>query len=221
MADKKGFFDKKIWYSNCRQSEQLLPAINKLLEKNRFFLKMIKGLVVISGPGSYTGLRVGISCGNALSFALKIPVVGINRLEILAEMGVEYWQLNSLDQSQEINICSIVPTARDLVFAGFYIFKNGKIKQKRFFTGTIEKICKNVKIKTYFIGEIESRQLEKVKAIIPYKVIKIKQANICDEDGLEILCQLGLKGVKKVKLGNLIFPLYINEPYITNITKEK
>ena len=73
--------EKKIWQSYFRQSETLLLAIDRLLKRNKLTLKDLTGIVVNSGPGSYTGLRVGIATANTLSFGLKIPLVGIKNIQ--------------------------------------------------------------------------------------------------------------------------------------------
>lgn len=48
--------------------------IKELLEKNQFELTDLKGLIVYQGPGSFTGLRIGLSVANALAYSLKIPI---------------------------------------------------------------------------------------------------------------------------------------------------
>jgi tRNA threonylcarbamoyladenosine biosynthesis protein TsaB len=55
-------------------SQVLLPLIEKLLEKNNIKFSQLKGIEVSTGPGSYTGLRVGAAVANALGFSLGIPV---------------------------------------------------------------------------------------------------------------------------------------------------
>ena len=57
-------------------SQRLLPFIVELLKKEGKDLKEIKEIEVNTGPGSFTGLRVGVSVANALGWALKIPVNG-------------------------------------------------------------------------------------------------------------------------------------------------
>jgi tRNA threonylcarbamoyladenosine biosynthesis protein TsaB len=57
------------------QSEKLLQVIDELLKKNNFSKKSIDKIVVNCGPGSYTGIRVGITTANFLAFGLNIPVV--------------------------------------------------------------------------------------------------------------------------------------------------
>ena len=57
-------------------SQNLLPMIEKLLQQEKMDLKDLKGIEVESGPGSFTGTRVGVSVANALGWTLKIPVNG-------------------------------------------------------------------------------------------------------------------------------------------------
>lgn len=68
---------REVLKSQHRHSEILLLTIDKFLKKNKLKLENLTGLIVNIGPGHYTGLRVGIVTANTLSFALKIPVVGI------------------------------------------------------------------------------------------------------------------------------------------------
>ncbi len=67
-------------------SEKLLPAIEKLLSKNKLTIRDLRGIGVVRGPGSFTGVRVGVACANALGFVLNIPVKGVkyrDNLDIL------------------------------------------------------------------------------------------------------------------------------------------
>lgn len=57
-------------------SQVLLPLIIKLLQTTNSELKTLTGIEVATGPGSFTGLKVGVSVANALGFALGIPVNG-------------------------------------------------------------------------------------------------------------------------------------------------
>jgi tRNA threonylcarbamoyladenosine biosynthesis protein TsaB len=57
-------------------SQVLLNMIEEVLKKGRVEMKELEGIEVETGPGSYTGIRVGVSVANALSFALGIPVNG-------------------------------------------------------------------------------------------------------------------------------------------------
>jgi len=58
------------------RAQAVLPAIVKLLQKNKLTLKDLTEIKVNTGPGSYTGIRVGLSVANALAYSLGIPVNG-------------------------------------------------------------------------------------------------------------------------------------------------
>jgi tRNA threonylcarbamoyladenosine biosynthesis protein TsaB len=62
--------------STILRSEAALPVVDKILKKNNLAINQIDEIKVNKGPGSYTGLRVGIAIANALGFLLKIPVNG-------------------------------------------------------------------------------------------------------------------------------------------------
>lgn len=55
-------------------SQALLPLIDKTLKSQGKNFKDLKGIEVSTGPGSYTGIKVGVAVANALAFTLKIPV---------------------------------------------------------------------------------------------------------------------------------------------------
>ncbi len=57
-------------------SQVLLNMIEKILKNGGVEMKDLKGIEVNTGPGSFTGIRVGVSVANALGFSLKIPVNG-------------------------------------------------------------------------------------------------------------------------------------------------
>jgi hypothetical protein len=64
-----------------RQSELLLKTIYELLEKKNKKLVDLSGIVVVSGPGVFSGIRIGVTTGNALGYGLNVPVVGVEVAE--------------------------------------------------------------------------------------------------------------------------------------------
>ncbi len=65
-------------------SERLLGAVDRLLQDAGWTPEALEGLVVAVGPGSFTGLRIGVSTVKALAFSLKIPVAAVSTLEAMA-----------------------------------------------------------------------------------------------------------------------------------------
>jgi tRNA threonylcarbamoyladenosine biosynthesis protein TsaB len=71
----------EAWRSAQRQSAELLPRLLTVLERGRRSLGETTAVAVGIGPGSFTGLRVGLAVAKGLAFALERPIVGIPSLE--------------------------------------------------------------------------------------------------------------------------------------------
>jgi tRNA threonylcarbamoyladenosine biosynthesis protein TsaB len=109
-------------------SEKLLPFIQQVLAKNKFKLSELEAILLGTGPGSYTGLRIGASAAKALSFSLDIPVYGMSSNEIL------YW--SCLEEAESIGagiIVTMIDARRDEVYLQVFDLNNqicGKIESK-------------------------------------------------------------------------------------------
>src|SRR5258706_8340697 len=71
-----------------QKAQVVLPLLDKLLKEHKLKITDITAIEVNPGPGSFTGLRVGIAIANALGFLLKIPING-NPVGKLAEAEYE------------------------------------------------------------------------------------------------------------------------------------
>ncbi len=65
-------------------SEQLLSTVSELLDEAGIALSSLSGIVVVRGPGSFTGIRIGVSAAKGLAEGLAVPVIAISRLALLA-----------------------------------------------------------------------------------------------------------------------------------------
>ena len=93
-------------------SEQLTVFIQTLLEEEHFQTKDLDAISVSKGPGSYTGLRIGVSTAKALCFALNKPLLAISTLEAMAVR---------MAQKQEGKVCCPMIDARRMeVYCSMY-----------------------------------------------------------------------------------------------------
>jgi tRNA threonylcarbamoyladenosine biosynthesis protein TsaB len=91
-------------------SEMLVPAIRRQMEVAGWELNELTAIGVVYGPGSFTGVRVGLSAAKGLSEAGQVPLIAISRLAILANAAGEI----------EGNVCSALDAGRDEFYCGVY-----------------------------------------------------------------------------------------------------
>jgi tRNA threonylcarbamoyladenosine biosynthesis protein TsaB len=66
---------------------QLMPAMDRMLREAALDLRAVRTILVVNGPGSFTGIRVGLSTAKGLAHATGLPIVSISRLAVLASLG--------------------------------------------------------------------------------------------------------------------------------------
>lgn len=77
-------------HNNIPQStaSELAPMIESVLRETGHITKEISAIIVSAGPGSYTGLRIGVATAKGLCYALQIPLISVNTLELLARQFI-------------------------------------------------------------------------------------------------------------------------------------
>ena len=93
-------------------SEQLMPHIADMLEKASVKKKDIDSIAVAVGPGSFTGLRIGLATAKGLAFAWQIPIVGMSTPESLA------W--NCLGSAAQL--CPLIDAQKGNVYTSCYVW---------------------------------------------------------------------------------------------------
>jgi len=96
------------------------PAIYKLIKESGIKMSDLSAIGVCIGPGSYTGLRIGLSTAKGLCFALKIPLIAINTLETIASSAMNDIQTENLDFTSDLLICPMIDARRMEVFTAVY-----------------------------------------------------------------------------------------------------
>lgn len=84
LTDGKNTFYKVSDEGNKKHTSRLLPVIDELLFENGFSIDDVTAFSAVTGPGSFTGIRVGVSTINALSYAKNKPVIDVTSFELVA-----------------------------------------------------------------------------------------------------------------------------------------
>lgn len=98
--------------------EKLTIFIERVLEKAQISINDLDGISVTSGPGSYTGLRIGVATAKGLCYSLKIPLIAIDSLSALA----------ALDDSTQTK-CAVIDARRMEVYNCFFDAEGNKLKE--------------------------------------------------------------------------------------------
>jgi len=199
------------WRTGQNHTVQLLPALERLLKQANVKPADISGVIVAKGPGSFNGLRVGISAAKGLAFSLGVPVIGVNSLE------VEAYQYADTD----LSVCPVLNAGRNEIATALYHKTSGKWEQlKAEHISTVERLCAETQDKTLFCGEymaaISSQLLLLLgdRAIIASPVTDVRRAGY--------LAELGMERLKSGDTDNVatLQPVYLRRPPIT-VAKHK
>jgi tRNA threonylcarbamoyladenosine biosynthesis protein TsaB len=109
-------------YSRYRQiglqhSEHIMPAVMELCTEASITIKQLELLVVARGPGSFTGLRIGMAAAKGLAFGLQIPLVSVPTLDALAAVaGLAFGNHN---EEQRV-IVPVIDARKQRYYAAIY-----------------------------------------------------------------------------------------------------
>ena len=84
LYDGREVLAECAWFSGRRHAEQVLPVVDLLLRNNDAAPSDLTAVAVATGPGSWSGLRVGMSLAKSLVLARDLPLVGVPTLHVLA-----------------------------------------------------------------------------------------------------------------------------------------
>jgi tRNA threonylcarbamoyladenosine biosynthesis protein TsaB len=108
-------------------SEKLTIFIQKVLKKAGLGLKDIDAIAVSKGPGSYTGLRIGVSVAKGLCYALDRPLIAVDTLQAMARnpsLIIPKGEINS----DEVLFCSMIDARRMEVYTAIYNDQNKMVE---------------------------------------------------------------------------------------------
>ena len=124
-------------------SVRIMPAIQTLMKDCERVPAQLTKIVVAKGPGSYTGVRIGVTIAKTMAWSLKIPLVGISSLEIIAAGAGRYF---------DGYISPLIDARRGQVYTGLYEYQGGKlttVKEDRLvlsadWTGALKEVNKPI-----------------------------------------------------------------------------
>ncbi len=200
------------WCCGQNHTVTLLPSLVSLLSKSGLEIGSITGIIVAKGPGSYNGLRVGISTAKGLALSLGVPIAGVSTLEAAAYQHAE----------AGLPVCALFNAGRGEIAAAIYQVKDGRWQPiiSEHIT-TIEALCSHIDKKTIFCGELSEEISEQLRELIGEKAVVVSMAARLRRAGF--LAELGNRRLMAKDLDShaSISPMYLRRPHITKPRRGK
>ena len=216
ILEDKNLIKKLELDNGLTHSETLMPLIQQLLNECSLSLNNINLLVSDIGPGSFTGIRIGVSSCKAFSDSLNIPCVGISSLEVLA-----------YNIQNDGIICSTIDCKNNNCYFALYELNSGN------YNVLIEPCAKSVNdVLDLLNSQYYNKCISFVGDGIPSEKLHNIYDNNADSEAIKKTISsylnvenLGTAGYKKFinnkKVGEEILPLYLKKPQAQIQLEEK
>jgi len=161
------------WQSNDNHTVEMMPSLVDMLSRQNVRPTQLEAIAVSIGPGSFTGLRIGLAAAKGLAMSLEIPIIGVPTLDILpyaiGHIGLSNW--------------SVIQAGRGrLCYAEYRYCQRDWRRQTEFQVGTIADFAEQLQGFVNVCGELSQTEREKLKerfgdaAIIAPSVFGLRRA---------------------------------------------
>ncbi|WP_443863130.1 tRNA (adenosine(37)-N6)-threonylcarbamoyltransferase complex dimerization subunit type 1 TsaB [Fusobacterium ulcerans] len=167
--DKTGIIGEINLYVKVNHSNVIMKAVDSLFDLSGYTIKDVEKIAVTTGPGSFTGIRIGVAIAKGLAYSLKKPIIGINELDVLAETGEE----------REGLIVPLIDARKERVYYSQYKYENRKlVRKEEYKDGELRDILEKLKgEKVVFIGDGAIVNQELIKEIMGEDNIVFSKVN--------------------------------------------
>ncbi len=104
-----GVYAEQAWYAGRNHTIELMPRIARMLKSANLSVSDLTALAVSLGPGSFTGLRIGLAAAKGMALPYKLPVVGVPTLEVVAypwrDRGLAVWAIAQAGRGRILAAC--------------------------------------------------------------------------------------------------------------------
>lgn len=144
-SDVKGTLGEISVNINKTHSENIMVMIDELFKLTNTTINDIDKIAVSIGPGSFTGIRIGVAVAKGLASATNCKIVGVNELDVIAGNST----------SNECEICSIIDARKERGYYCTFKYENGILKQlEDYKVGELREFLETRKeIRTVYLGD--------------------------------------------------------------------
>lgn len=205
ILEDNNLIDDNSLNNGMTHSENLMPLISEVLERNKLTLNDIELIACVVGPGSFTGIRIGVATIKALAEVNNIKIAELTSLEILAG--------NIENKGTKV---SIIDARNDQVYCG--IFDNDNNLKEDMIADSIDKVITN--LKKYNNIVCVGNGAEKHKELLESQIFNIEFCNDNNQKA-EIVGKLGYKKYLDNNLKNAdeVLPIYLRKSQAERMKK--
>jgi tRNA threonylcarbamoyladenosine biosynthesis protein TsaB len=146
-----------IWQAGRRHSSELLPQLERLLALLPLDVSQLRAVAVARGPGSYTGVRVGLAVAQGLAVALGVPAYGVCTLDVLA----------AGQESSPLPIRPLVDAGRKRYATALYSWVDGQLVRQSELTGlALAELPDLVRAPTLLCGDLDDSVRLSLRAML-------------------------------------------------------
>jgi len=151
LYDGASVLNETVWTSNDYHTVELAPAIESAMQKSSISAEQLGALAVAIGPGSFTGLRIGLALAKGLAMVRQLPIIGIPTLDALAVA----------QPLMDIPMAAVLRAGRGRLAVSWYQTNESQWQStNKMEIQTPTELAESISEKTYICGELTEKEQE-------------------------------------------------------------
>ena len=208
LHDGQSVLAELVWQSSQSHTTTLMPNLSRMLDQQALTVAELTGLAVALGPGSFTGLRIGMALAKGLALAQGLSVVGVPTLDIVA------YSCRPLSPAQRFPpLCALLEAGRGRFCVANYRWSEGVFRRQGDYRVVgPDEVGADVQEPTLFCGEVDAELEQGLRARLADRAIVAPPAARLRRPGY--LAQLGCKRLARGERDDpaALSPVYLHYP---------
>lgn len=190
------------WRSHINHTVELTPNLHAMLATQHLTTSHLTGIVVARGPGSFTGLRIGMSVGKALAYAHGIDILAVPTLDIIAYAH----------RARDLPLWAILEAGRGRVVAARYPVEGPPPSEDDYRITRLSELTNEIDEPVLFSGELDSSGIRQLKQALGQRAVIASPA-----DRIRRPAHLAEAGWLELQAGHVddaatLAPIYLHRP---------
>ncbi len=194
---------EEVWRAAQNHTVELMPRLRHILKKAALRVADLESIAVCIGPGSYTGVRIGVATAKGLALPHNLSVIGVNTLEITAYPH----------RQQRLPVIAVAKAGRKRILTAGYQWQNQRWTQNQAFQlTTIAELAAQLTRPALIAGEVDAEQAAFLRQKAKGKISVVSPLHRVRRPG--VLAELGAIKLARHENDDLnsLKPIYLKDP---------